>query len=66
MTKKLYIAPNVKVRAIETEGMICNSDQDSFTVTPSNANPITNGAVDSKPNYFGSYNPWGTDEDEED
>lgn len=64
MEKKLYKAPEVKVKAINLENMICNSDPDSISGGVG-GDPISGGNVDAKPNYFTSRNLW-EDEDEED
>lgn len=49
MEKKEYKKPQVKVKAIDMEGMICNSDPDSISGGVG-GDPINSGSVDAKKN----------------
>lgn len=45
--KKVYENPRIKLRLIESEGMICTSDPETITGGTS-PDPISGGTVDSK------------------
>lgn len=64
MDKKTYTTPSVRIRLIDSEEMICNSDPSAVSSPPSDQDPINSGVAESKQNVS-QYNVWETEDEEQ-
>lgn len=64
MEKKNYLKPVIKVRNINSESLLTNSDPDTISIPVGGGGVISSGYVDAKPNPTQSKSVWDTDEEE--